>query len=736
VSAPVDRGRRRFIQISLTAAGALLVAPRLRAAPQPNVPPELLGDDLTAVGPFVRIERDNRIVIGAPACEVGQGVFTDLPMLVAEELDVDWSQVRVVQLPYGYADGDGDGAASVYGAQGIDAASAAAQTHLREAGASARWLLVQAAAQEWKLPAEQLRTQAGEVLAPDGRKLSYGALARSAAAIAPPDKSPPLKKPDAYAIVGKPVRTADARAIVTGHRLYGIDAYAANALVTVIARCPFPGGTLATFDDAKARRVAGVVDVIELPKNAAAALPAGVAVLAEHTWAALQGRDALVVEWKPADADAEPESSAALVGRAHTALDSGDGAIVVRSDGDAAKLRKQPARHRLEARYELPFLAHAMLEPPGALVDIRQDGARLVAPLQDPDGASRLVAKLTGLQRKDITIEMPRGGGSFGRRLDNDYVAEAVVVAKAAGKPVKLMWTREDDLRHDRYRPFGVHALAASLDAHNRISAWSHRCAATPLDAKTPNAGLLEAAAFPAGHVAHLEQAFFALPTRLPLAAGAWLDAFRAFAVESFIDELAIVSRQDAVKLRLAMLEDAHAPARTGGFDTARLAHALRECAARIDWTTPRTNGHGLGIACHAVAGGCFAHAFEVSVEGRQLLIHRAVCVADIGRVVNPLNAEAQVAGATLDGVSAALYQAITLKDGRIQQHGFQDYPLLRIGASPRATQVQIIDSNADPIDPALACASAAPALANAVYAATTVRVRKLPLMAELMRML
>ena len=736
MSVVVDRGRRRFLQVSLTAAGALLVAPRLRAEPQPNVPPELLGDDLTAVGPFVRVERDNRIIIGAPACEVGQGVFTDLPMLVAEELDVDWAQVRVVQLPYGYVDGDGAGAASLYGAQGVAAAGSAAHRHLREAGASARWLLVQAAAREWKLPAEQLRTQAGEVLAPDGRKLTYGALARSASAIAPPDKAPPLKKADAFAIVGKPTATADAREIVTGRRLYGIDAYAANALVAVIARCPFPGGTLASFDDGKARKVAGVVDVIELPKSADAPLPAGVAVLAEHTWAALQGRDALVVEWKAADADAEPESSAALVGRAHSVLDAGDGGLVVRSDGEAAKLRKQPARHRLESRYELPFLAHATLEPPGALIDIRQDGARLVAPLQDPDGASRLVARLTGLQRKDIAIELPRGGGSFGRRLDNDYVAEAVVVAKAAGKPIKLMWTRADDLQHDRYRPFGVHALAASLDAHNRISAWSHHCAATPLDAKTPNAGLLDEAAFPAGFVGHLEQIFFTLPTRLPLAAGPWLDAFRAFAVESFIDELAVISRQDAVKLRLSMFEDKHAPATIGNVDTARLAHVLRECAARIDWSTPRSNGHGLGIACHAVAGGCFAHAFEVSVENNQLQVHRAVVVADIGRVVNPLNAEAQLAGATLDGVSAALHQAITLKDGRVQQKGFQDYPLLRIGTSPRATQVQVIESDAEPIDPALACCSAAPALANAVYAATTVRVRKLPLMPELMRML
>ncbi len=700
----------------------------------PNVPPELLGDDLTALGPFLRIERDNRIVIGAPACEVGQGVFTDLPMLVAEELDVDWSQVRVVQLPYGYVEGDGDGAASLYGAQGIAATRSPAQTHLRVAGATARWLLLQAAAREWNLPAERLRAQDGTVFAPDGRKLSYGALARSASTIALPDQPPALKSADAFRIIGHPTRSADAREIVTGQRLYGLDIYAANALVAVIARCPYIGGSLASCDDSQARKVAGLVDVIELPRIPDVRLPASVAVLGEHTWAALQGREALKIEWKAADGT--PESSAALAASAQALLDAAKDGIVVRRDGDAAKTRKQPARHRLEARYELPLLAHAMMEPAGALIEIKQDGARLVAALQDPDGASRLVAKLTGLQRKVIHIEMPRGGGSFGRRLDNDCVAEAVIIAKAAGKPVKLMWTREDDLQHDRYRPYGMHALAASLDARNRIAAWSHHCAAMPVDAHVPNAGLLEGNAFPAGHVPHFEQIFHPLATQLPLARGAWLDAFRAFAVESFIDELAVISRQDAVKLRLSMLEDAHAPGTTGGVENTRMAHVLRECAARIDWATARSNGHGLGIACHAVPGGCFAHAFEVSVESGQLLIHRAVCVADIGRIINPLNAEAQLAGATLDGLSAALHQVITLKDGRIQQRGFADYPLLRMALSPRTVQVQIVASDVDPVDPALACASAVPALANAVYAATTVRVRKLPLMPELMRML
>ena len=729
MSAPFNAGRRRFLAISLTGSGALLLAPALLAAPTANVPPELLGEDYTGVGPFLRIERDTRIVIGAPACEVGQGVFTDLPMLIAEELDLDWSQVRVLQLPYGGAGND-----FPRGSPGSDATSMAVRSFLRQAGANARWLLLQAAAREWNLPAESLRTQAGEVIASDGRKLSYGALARSAAAIAPPATAPTPKAESAFTIIGKPTLTADAREIVTGRRRFGIDHYGPGALVAVIARCPQLGGSLLRFDDGEARKVAGVIDVIELPKTAAAAQVAGIAVLARHSWAALQARDLLEIEWQAAAG--EGESSAALIAAAHAALDAADGGIAVRSDGEPVRIRKQPARHRLESRYELPFLAHAVMEPPNALIEINQDGARLVASVQDPEGATKLIASLTGLRGEDITIELPRGGGSFGRRLDNDYVAEAVVVAKAAGKPVKLMWTRSDDLQHDRYRPLSVHALAASLDGHNRIAAWSHRCAATPLDARTPNAGLLEAQAFPAGFVAHLEQRFHPLSTNLPLAGGAWLDALRAFAVECFIDELAVISRQDAVKMRLAMLEDAKAPATIHGVERTRLTQVLRRCAQRIDWTTPRTDGRGLGIACHAGGGGSFAHAFEVAVEGGQLRILRAVCVADIGRTINPRNAQEQVAGATLDGLAATLHQAITLKDGRVQQHNLQDYPLLRLGLSPRSTEIEIIDSTADAVDPALASASAGPALANAVYAATTVRVRKLPLLPELMRLL
>lgn len=743
-----DIGRRRFLTISLAAGGALLIG--LRLARSEDLPPELLGDDLTQLGPFIRVERDNRIVIGARGCEIGQGVMTALPMLIAEELDVDWPQVRVVQLPYGYVDTD-KGPSNQYGEQGAGGSTSVPQgwKDLRQAGAIARWLLLQAAAREWNLPADQLRTEGGQVIAPDGRKLTYGALARSAAAIAPPDWPVPLKSPAQYRIIGQPTRVADARAIVTGRCRYGIDEYSANALVAVIARCPHLDGSLDTFDDGETRKVAGVRDVIAIPGPKPGApfdgvLAAGVAVLADNTWAALKGREALKLKWK--DGPWTKESTAALGARANELLEQDENGIEVRKDGDFAKARKQ-ARQVVEARYEIPFLAHATMEPPAALIEIKQDRARLVASLQDPDGASELIARLTGLARKDIEVRMTRAGGGFGRRLKNDFVAEVVLIAKAAGKPVKLIWTREDDLQHDFYRPFGVHAMAATIDRRKRVTGWVHRCAATTRDYRSASqrpiwTGVIGPDDFPAGLVANLDKRFFALDSGMPR--GAWrapVHAFQAFAIQSFIDEVAVATKQDALKLQLELLgEPRQLPYSGHGgpiFDTGRLANVLKLAAEKIGWGAKRTDGHGLGIACHYTFGGYAAHAFEVSIEGNELRIHRAVCVADIGRVINPLGAQAQMMGGTIDAVSAALHLAITVKDGQVQQKNFPDYPLLRMAQAPKSVEVTLLESDAEPSGAGeIGVPSAAPALANAVYAATTVRVRKLPLMPELRRML
>ena len=736
--------RRRFLIVGATASGALLVGwrPGHAQSALPYLGAHLQAQDL---GSFIRIDKDGSAIIGARGCEVGQGVKTSLPMLIAEELDLDWNRVRVEQLPHGYVETD-SGPSNKYGNQGVDGdANAAAWAELRQAGAVARWLLLVAASAEWNLPAGQLRTESGNVIAPDGRKLGYGALVAAAAALDPPQDLISLKDPAQFRIVGQPTRTVDARDIVSGRAEFGIDAYVANALVAVVLRCPHVDGSLGKLDDAETRKVPGVRNVIAIPGPKLGAafdglLAAGVAVLADNTWAALKGRDKLKLEWKPGPWAAE--SSAALAAKANELLDRNQDGVVVRNDGDFAHARKQ-AHTTIEARYELPFLAHATLEPPNALINVEKDIVLLIAGLHDPDGAARTLHAITGVARDQIEIRLPRAGGDFGRRLHNDFVAEAALLAKAAGKPIKLLWMREDDLQHDFYRPFGVHALSATLDAKKKITGWSHRCAATPrnyrdaaMQGQPIFSGCIRPDDIPAGLVANLELMFFSVPSAMPR--GDWRgsgEAFHAFATQSFLDEIAVATKRDALQLRLDLL----GPPRLlhPGLDSGRLANVLTLAADKIGWKEKRSDGHGLGIACHAGAGAYAAHAFEVSVQRNELLIHRAVCVVDVGRIINSLNVQAQIMGGTLDAISTALTLAITLKGGEIQQRNFTDYSPMRMAQAPQSVEVHIIESTADPTDATDAgVPSAAPALANAIYAATTVRVRKLPLMPELRRML
>ncbi|MEP6482984.1 MAG: molybdopterin cofactor-binding domain-containing protein [Rudaea sp.] len=740
--------RRRFLIVSATASGALLAG---FARAQNTLP--YLGARETAptLGPYIRIEKDGDVFIGARSTELGQGVKTSLPMLIAEELDVDWNRVHVEQLNYGYVETD-KGPSNKYGAQGAGGSDniPTSWKELREAGATARAMLLQAAANAWNVSVDSLHTQAGTVVAGDGRRSSYGDLIAAAAAIDPP-KDVPLKNPDQFTIIGKPTKTVDARDIVTGRAQFGSDVYIADLLYAVMLRCPHLDGAVEKVDDSEARKVAGVKDVIVIPGPKPGTpidgvLTAGVAVVAETTWAAIKGREKLKVEWT--SGPWANESTGALATTAHGLLDKNIDGVSVRLDGDMAKARKQAAT-KLDARYDMPFLAHVPMETPGALISIDKDKALLIASLQQPSGASTMVSNLTGIPRKDIEIRLTRVGGSFGRRLKNDFVAEAVLIAKAVKKPVKLLWTRDDDLQHDFYRPFGVHAMSATFDKKKKITSWTHRCAATPRNYRDAGMkdspiyiGCLEPDDFPAGLVANLEKTFFPVTSGMPR--GWWrgpIHTFHAFAVQSFIDEIAVAMKQDAVQLRLDLLGEPRKLKYEGsddpGFDTGRMANVLKIAADKIGWTEKRNDGHGIGIACHFTFGGYAAHAFEVSVSGTNLVIHRAICAVDVGRVVNPLGLDAQMMGGTIDAISTALNLAITVKDGQVQQHNFPDYAPLHMAQSPQNIEVHIVESTENPSGAGeIGLASAAPALANAVYAATTVRVRKLPLMPELRRML
>ncbi|HET6586665.1 MAG TPA: molybdopterin cofactor-binding domain-containing protein [Oleiagrimonas sp.] len=750
MSSIVRLSRRRFLKVMAGATGALIVGVGTVRAQDADIPLALLGDDFTRLGPYIRIEPDGRTFIGARDPDCGEGTHTSLPLIIADELDADWSKVSVLSLGPEVTR-DNNVAHWRYGHQRSGNATSipAAWDDLRQAGALARWLLVQTAARVGKVPANRLRCEKGHVVTPNGTRLDYGTLAADAAKQSPPSTPPALKTPDQYVLIGRGSGDVDAEAVVQGLTHYAIDHYPDEALTAVVVHCPWPGGSLASIDTHAALKVPGVEHVLQIKPEqgqplGSTPIAAGVAVLAKNTWAALKGRDQLKLTWKPgADADADTD---ALLKSARDLLDSKSVPTThVRVDGDVEKAEKQ-ARHHVEAVYTQPFVAHATAEPINCTARIDERSASLVVPTQDPQQALALVQRLTGLPAERIDITVPRVGGGLGRRLDHDFVAEAVMLSKASGKPVKLMWTRGEGLAHDYYRPLTVHKLQASLDRHGRLIGWrQHMASPSALWHRGASddhlwASEVDPDALPAGLVDNYESTWYSLESVLPrgpMRGGS--NVVNTFVVEGFIDEIAKAIKRDPLEARHQLLgEPRQIPLKRGGtLDIGRLRAVLDLAAARIDWKKPRHNGHGLGIACHASYGGYCAHAMEVSVRGERLIVHRAVCAIDVGRVVNPIGLEAQAIGGTLFGIGTALGQAITVKDGQIQQHNLHDYPLARMAQLPHKVEVYSVESDAPPGGASpVAVSSAVPALANAVHAATTVRIRRLPLMPELLRLL
>nr|WP_206064204.1 molybdopterin cofactor-binding domain-containing protein [Oleiagrimonas sp. C23AA] len=736
-------------------AGALVIGigeVRAQDAPSADVPLAMLGDDVTALGPFLRIEPDGRTLIGARDPDCGEGTRTSLPRIIADELDADWRQVIVLPLGPKVVNENGN-ARWRYGRQlsGESASIPAAWNDLRQAGALARWLLLQAAVRRSGVAASQLRCRDGRISAPNGKSYSYGELVKDAAQQAPPQTPPPLKVPADYRYIGHGAGDVDAHAIVTGQQRYSSDRFDGDPLIAVVLHCPYVQGKLDRIDTEAALKVPGVKQVLPLepePHQTLGNTPLApsVAVLAVDTWSALRGRDALKVMWK--QTGREDESTEALFKQAHALLDSdAEPTTHVRSDGDIDAAFKH-ARTKIEQVYVQPFVAHALAETMTCIARVENDQAHLVIPTQAPQQALSLVQRLTGLTPQQITIEVPRVGGGFGRRIDQDFVAEAVMLAKAAGQPVKLYWSREQDLRNDPYRPAAVHKLSAALDRHHRIIGWRmHKASPSMLTGRGVSADRLwtsemERDALPAGLVENYQSSWWGLDSGLPRGeTRADAHTVNTFAEQAFLDEIAKATRQDPLDLRLKLLGDSDRSlpysGRGGAIDTARLRKVLTLAADAIDWKKHRTNGHGLGIAYAYIYGAYCAHAFEVSVRSAKLVIHRVVCAVDVGRAVNPTGLEAQVIGATMDGISTTLGQAISVDQGQVQQHNFKDYPMSRMAHSPRDMQVIVVPSEAAPMGATgIAMPSAGPALANAVYAATTVRIHRLPLLPELMRLL
>ena len=628
--------------------------------------------------------------------------------------------------------------ASKYGRQTAGGSTATPTNYepMRRIGAAARLMLVRAAAANWNVPETSLRTASGRVHHDASkRSASYGELAARAVSIAPPDPATvTLKDPKNFTIIGKPMRNVDAPAIVTGKQIYGIDVSVPGMLHAVYEKCPVFGGTVvsANLDAVKAQP--GVRDAFIVKGNGnVEELVDGVAIVADTWWQAEKAREKLVVKWN--EGAAATHSSAGFAAQA-AALSKQAPQQSIRKDGDPdAALAK--AAKIVEASYFYPFLAHGTLEPQNCTVNITGDKAEVWAPSRAPADARTYTARALNIPEANVTLHIMRSGGAFGRRTQEDFVAEAVAIAKVVGKPVKLLWSRADDFQHGFYRPAGWHNFRAGLDKDGKLIAFKDHFVSFGEAGRFARASDMGAAEFPATYVPNfsLEASLipFAVPTgpmRAPRSNAL------AFAFQGFIDELALAAGKDPLQFRLDLLkaERIAAPAAAGGgggagFNPDRMHAALLKVRETSGWGKRLPAGTGMGVAFYFSHSGYFAEVVQVSMRGRALSIDKVWVVGDVGRqIVNPLGATAQVEGSALDGIGAALGQKITLENGRVKESSFAEHPFLRISQAPKV-QVDFLLSDNNPTglgEPALP--PAVPALCNAIFAATGKRIRSLPI--------
>jgi isoquinoline 1-oxidoreductase beta subunit len=721
--------RRSFLRTTAAAGTGLVIGFRLDGLLAQEPPKRPTPNPFDA---WIRIDESGRVALICGKSEMGQGIHTSLAQILADELEVDWGRVRVEQAPTNPAFYD----------HGTGGSSSVRTSYLplRKAAAAARTMLVDAAAKQWSVPAGACRAESGEVVhAGSGRRLGYGALVAAASKLPLPDLDKvALKDAKNFKLVGKPLPRTDIPGKVDGSAQFGIDVRVPGMLFAVMERCPTFGGKVKGFDPTKAKSVAGVKHVIEVaPGGPGTFGTGGVAVVADSTWSAMQGRAALIVDWDHGPHAAE---SSASLSKSFEELTSKP-ASAFRNDGDAlAALAK--AERKVEAVYELPFQAHAAMEPLNATVDVRKDKAEAWLATQAPDWAQGAIAEAAGVPPPAVTVHTTLMGGGFGRRFTADFAAEAAQVSKAVGAPVQLLWTREDDMQHDFYRPAAMHRLTAALDSSGRPIAWLDRMSSVsigrmwdPPDKVKPEGSEIGGAvnlpyAFP-----NLRMEYVDAPSGVPRAWWRSVEhSINGFVIESFVDEVAHAAKVDPLAFRLQLLAEPRKVPTPGEpdapLDTKRFKGCLELAAAKAAWGQPVAAGRAQGIAAHFSFHSYAAHVVEVSIDEKSGAprVHRVVAAVDCGRVVNPDGLAAQVESAIVYGLSAALKGSITIANGRAEQSNFHDFEVLRIDEMP-VVEVHVVASDEPPTgigEPALPPLGAA--IGNAVFALTGKRVRRLPI--------
>lgn len=710
-----DLSRRTFLTASVAAGGGLLLALKMPFPARAATFDTISGD----INAFVRIDPAGKVHLVMPYIEMGQGTYTSVSMLIAEELEVDLDQVQYEHAP----PNDKLYANPLVGFQATGGSTAirASWEPLRKAGAAARMMLVSAAASQWQVDPRSCRAEKGEVIhGESGRRLSYGALAEKAAALPVPSEIP-LKARRDFRLIGKPIKRLDAPAKVDGTAVFGIDAKVPGMKIATVAACPVFGGKLSKVDGSKAMAVKGVHQVVRLDD--------AVAVVADHMGAAKKGLAALDIQW-----DEGPNATlntADIVSQLEAA--SQKPGAVARNDGDVDNAMAG-AKTKIEAIYQLPFLAHTTMEPVNCTVHVRKDACDIWVGTQVMTRAQAIAATITGLPAEKVTVHNHLLGGGFGRRLEVDFIAQAVKIAMQVEGPVKVIWTREEDIQHDMYRPYFFDRLTGGLDSEGMPVAWTHRITGSSiiarwappvfkdgLDFDTVDGAVEPPYALPNIRVDYVRHEPPGIPTAFWRSVG---PSHNIFVVESFIDELAAAAKKDPIEYRRTLL------------DKAPRAKAVLELAAeKAGWGQALPKGSGRGVSVQTTFGTYMSQVAEVAVSKQgDVEVRRVVCAVDCGIAVNPDTIEAQIQSAIIYGLTAALLGEITLKNGRVEQSNFDNYRALHINEVPMI-EVYIVESDEAPGGIGEPGTSALfPAVTNAIFAATGIRLRKLPVDGALLK--